>query len=208
MFYISLQKLFEENEKETIEDNLLKRNVDPNKIYVIIDKESNLATFLLYNLSGKLIGYQQYNPNGSKKIRQSPDEKFKDVARYWTYVTKGERNKRELAVWGLESFNNSKELFVTEGIFDAIKIQNAGYAAVAVLANNPEPLTEWFRIISKTKRIISILDNDDNESGNLLAKFGSEYYKTPDPWKDLGDMPQEKVNLFLDKIINSSFIKR
>lgn len=201
MAYHDLQQLLLENEKESIEHNLLARGVDPNRIHLFVDKDSNLATFLIYNLSGKLIGYQQYNPNGSKAFRQSPDEKFKDVARYWTYVTKGERNKREIAVWGLETYDNSKELFVTEGIFDAVKIQNAGYAAVAVLANDPEPTKEWFRIIGQQKRVIAILDNDEQLAGDKLRNYVPEYYKTPDPYKDLGEMPQEEVNSFIESII-------
>ena len=204
MAYRSLQHLFEQNEKESIEDHLLKRGVDPNRIHLLIDKDSNIATFLLFNLSGKVIGYQQYNPAGSKSFRQSPDGKFKDLAKYWTYVTKGERNKREIAVWGLETYDWSKELFVTEGIFDAAKIHNAGYAAIATLTNDPQPVKEWFRIISKQKRLISILDNDESNAGDALRNISLESYKTPDPYKDLGEMPQSEVNDFIESIVTSS----
>jgi len=203
MTYPSLQQLILENEKETIEQHLLSRGVDPSRIHLLIDKDTNTATFLLYNLSGKLIGYQQYNPAGSKSFRQSKDEKYKDLARYWTYVTKGGEfnNKREIAVWGLDTYDLSKELFLTEGIFDAAKIHNAGYAAIATLSNDPEPVKEWFRIIGKQKIIIAILDNDDNNAGNALSKYAHKSYKTPDPYKDLGEMPQEEVNEFINSIL-------
>lgn len=200
MVYRSLQQLFEQNEKESIESHLLKRGVDPNRIHLLVDKETNTATFLIFNLSGKLIGYQQYNPVGSKSFRQTPDEKYKDLAKYWTYVTKGERNKREIAVWGLDTYDWSKELFVTEGIFDAAKIHNTGFAAIATLSNDPEPVKEWFRIIGKQKRIIGILDNDESNAGDALRKYCAESYKTPDPYKDLGDMPQEEVDSFIGSI--------
>jgi len=183
------------------------RGVDPNRIHLLVDKDSNTATFLLFNLSGKLIGYQQYNPSGTKQVRQSKDEKYKDLAKYWTYVTKGGEfnNKREIAVWGLDTYDLSSELFLTEGIFDAAKIHNAGYAAIATLANDPEPVREWLRIIGKQKKIIAILDNDkETNAGNALQKYAHKSYKTPDPYKDLGDMPQELVNDFIKSIVINS----
>lgn len=206
MVYSSLQQLFEQNEKESIEDHLLRRGVDPNRIHLLVDKDSNTATFLIFNLSGKLVGYQQYNPVGEKSFRQTKDEKYKDLAKYWTYVTKGGEfnNKREIAVWGLDTYDWSKELFITEGIFDAAKIHNAGYAAIATLSNDPEPVKEWFRVVGKQKRLIAILDNDQSHAGDALRKYAHESYKTPDPFKDLGDMPQTAVNEFIESIVFKS----
>ena len=63
--------------------HLKSRGVDPESTDVIMDDETGIATFLLYNLSGQLVGYQRYNPNGDKKGRGD------DLAsKYFVYVTK------------------------------------------------------------------------------------------------------------------------
>src|ERR1700739_4170099 len=103
----------------SIEDHLRSRGIDPQKTAVIMDSHANIATFLLYNLSGQLIGYQQYNPAAAKL-------KHNDLAgRYYTQVTQEGDHNKKLAVWGLESIHeHDRMFFVTEGIFDCAKIHN------------------------------------------------------------------------------------
>jgi len=50
-----------------IKTHLKHRHLDLELHRPILDEELNIATFLLYNLSGQLVGYQQYNPLGDKK---------------------------------------------------------------------------------------------------------------------------------------------
>lgn len=183
-----------------IEAHLKSRGVDPSHTQVIIDKENNIATFILYNLSGQLIGYQRYNPNGNKKLHGDTL-----AAKYFTWVTKESPGTSKLAVWGVENIDkNNPNLFVAEGIFDAIKLKNAGHPAIAVLTNNPKLLKSWFAILNKNT--ISITDNDD--AGKKLGNITDETYSIPsnltnkngDSIKDLGDMSQEQVNNFLSNI--------
>ena len=175
-----------------IEAHLRSRGLDPDRTQVIMDKESNIATFILYNLSGQLVGYQRYNPSGDKKARNDSL-----AGKYFTYVTKESPTTSKLAVWGTETINkNDPNLFVTEGIFDAVKLQNAGHAAIAVLTNNPKILKPWFKILNK--KTIAIVDNDD--AGRRLGSLTDEMYIPPEGFKDLGDMSQDQVNTFLTKI--------
>lgn len=180
--------------------HLKSRGVDPESTDVIMDDETGIATFLLYNLSGQLVGYQRYNPNGDKKGRGD------DLAsKYFVYVTKESEHSSKIAVWGLQYIDpNKSHIFVTEGIFDAIKIKNAGHPVVAVLTNNPLPLKAWFKSMSKT--IIAITDND--AAGQKLSKFGDVSFTVPEPYKDLGDMPQDKVNKFVEDIMSSEKSKK
>jgi hypothetical protein len=76
-----------------------------------LDEVEDVATFPLWNLSGKMIGYQSYRPSGIKKVFNHPKE-----GRYYTY-----RKNLDIGVWGLESWKFSNTLFVTEGIFDACR---------------------------------------------------------------------------------------
>ena len=172
-----------------IENHLRARGLDPGRTQVILDKQTNQATFILYNLSGQLVVYQKYNPNGDKKA-------FNDskLGRYFTYVTKESEKSSKMAVWGTETITKDvREFFVTEGIFDAIKLHNAGKAAIAVLSNNPKVLKSWFKATGK--KTIAIIDND--EAGRKLGNLTDERYTPPEGKKDLGEMTQSEVNQFL-----------
>jgi hypothetical protein len=192
-------------EPREIEKHLLSRGVDPNKTAVIIDEESGFATFLLYNLSGQLVGYQQYNPKGTKDFpgRGKHASKFsedqKSLMKYYTYIGRGgDKSTHKIAVWGVETLDERQYLFVTEGIFDAIKVKNAGHPVIAVLANHPKPLRDWFRALAKF--VIAIEDND--AAGKKLSTVADASYVVPEPYHDLGDMPQEEVNVFIKKILD------
>ena len=185
--------LREDNDEEiSVLDNLKERGVDLNKTYVITDIETNVATFLLYNLSGQLIGYQQYNPNSKDKKTNHPR-----TARYFTYVSKYAKN---IGVFGVDTIDKRNYLFITEGIFDAIKLHNLGLPAVAVLSNHTKILRSWFKALNKTT--IVICDNDD--AGRKLASIGKIALTTPAPYKDLGEMPQDEIKDWLSKELKVS----
>ncbi len=194
--------------KIDIEQHLKERGVDTSKTKVIVDKESNTATFLIYNLSGQLIGYQFYNPNGEKNtliarkhiknLKSDKDvQSLRDYIRYYTRISEYQKG---ISVYGLETYTkDSNILFVTEGIFDCIKIHNAGYPAVATLTNAGSlELKTWFKIIPQT--IIAIHDNDP--SGEILKKLADYSFPAPEGYKDLGDTPQNLVDGYLKIIVN------
>jgi len=88
-------------------------------------------------------------------------------------------------------------LFIVEGVFDAVKIHNAGYPCVAVLSNNPKILKSWLHILPL--KIIAILDNDT--SSDKLGRLANKAYKVPAPYHDLGDMPQKEATRFIKNVI-------
>lgn len=107
------------------------------------------ATFALWNLSGQLVGYQTYTPHAPKGRQENPRDQ-----RYFTYVTPG-----QLGVWGLESLNvRRRVLYLAEGIFEACLLHRLGYAAIAVLGNDPQHLKSWLRTLSV--RTVAILQGD------------------------------------------------
>ncbi len=182
-----------------IKEHLMSRGLS-NFDHLFLNEEENIATFLLFNLSGQIVGYQQYNPEGTKQIRN--DVKFRDKLKYFTYAgDEGDQNKgkKKIAVWGMHTLNlNSDVLFICEGIFDACKIHNEGHQAIAVLANDPQHLATQLAILNK--KIIAICDHDS--AGNKLAKFSKVSVTVPSPYHDLGEMPQEIVNTWIKDIIN------
>lgn len=131
-------------------DHLLSRNYDPS-LYVnqTIDEEGELLTVHLFNLEGKFVGYQRYDPSGSKKTNVINE------AKYMTYTMKGEK-----AFWGLETLDYTQDtLFVVEGLFKASALHKAGYNAICVFGNRAEHLKDL--LLSFNMNIIAICDNDD-----------------------------------------------
>lgn len=184
-------------------DHLLSRGLDPRRYHVILDDEKGVATFLLWNLAEQLVGYQQYNPLGSKELRGT--EKNRNDLKYFTFVGyEGDpaelggqkRAERRIGLWGTETLAwAGGYTFITEGIFDAVKVHNAGHPCLAVLANDPQQLRPFFVALGRI--VFPVIDRD--AAGARLAKFGDLHLVPPEPYKDLGEMSQEDV----DRLIGS-----
>jgi len=137
-----------------------------------------VAVFYLWNLSGQMVGYQQYRPLGDKEQCNDPE-----VGKYYTYA------KDSIAVFGLETyFYRNDILFLTEGVFDAVKLHALGLPAFAVLSNNPKKIQSW--LYALPRYIVAVCDND--AAGKKLAKCGNMSI-TCDGGKDLGSLSLEEA---------------
>ncbi len=166
-------------------DHLKDRHVDLNLHRPVVDEEARVATFYLYNLSTQLVGYQQYRPEGEKKPQNNPKE-----GKYFTY-----RKQPTLAVFGVESLHLSPNVvFLTEGVFDACRLTERGYSALAALSNNPTHDLRNF-LTCLNRRVVAVCDND--VAGRRLAKFGDVAVFTED--HDLGDSTDEYVTSLLER---------
>lgn len=181
---------FEKIEKSL--DHLSMRGVDPSKTYFVHDEESNNTYFFLYNLSGDCVGYQKYNPDNPK------EGGLGWMGRYFTKVHKEATGHSKIAVYGLETYDMKKDyFFVTEGIFDIIKVHNTGEPGIANLGCSvSRQAKNWYSTLSQKKIVIQ--DRDD--AGTELGTVGDYVYTVPEPYKDLGEMPQQEVNIFIQKI--------
>ena len=164
----------------TILEHLKHRYLDIDLHKPMIDEVERLATFYLYNLSGQIVGYQQYRPEGEKKPQNNPK-----LGKYYTY-----RKQPTVSVWGVESLHLSPDVvFVTEGLFDAARLTSSGVSALAMLSNNPsKDVRNWLMCLGRT--VVTVCDND--KAGKQLAKFGHHAVFTED--KDLGDSSEEFVS--------------
>jgi len=173
---------------ETVTEYLLRRHLNLNLHRPIVNEAERTATFLLYNLSGQLVGYQQHRPDASK----TPQKMGPREARYFTY-----RKQPTHGVWGLETFCLSGgPVFVTEGVFDAARLTAVGQTALATCCNDPQrDLGNWLQCLARP--VVVVADND--KAGRMLAKFGNYVEYCPEAGQDLGDCPQEFVDFLVEK---------
>lgn len=186
-------KKFEQFIKEDI-DHLSSRGVDANRTYFIHDEKTNNTYFFLYNLSGDIVGYQKYNPDYPK------EGGLGYLGRYFTKVQKGPTGHSKIAVFGLDTYSiDIKYIFIAEGVFDIIKVHNLDEPGIANLGCSVSPQAKnWYSTLPQIKIVIQ--DRDD--AGTELGAVGDYIYTVPEPYKDLGDMPQEEVKKFINDIKN------
>lgn len=162
---------------------------------VWIDEEEGVATFGLYNLSGQLVGYQQYKPFATKdhKLEKEPRN-----MKYFTHATLEGKTKAAV-VFGLETVNmmEDKFVFLTEGIFDVVRLHNYGLSAIAVLCNNPDHLDSFLSALPA--KTVAVCDN--NAAGKKLAKHADVSFTVPTV--DLGDMTDEELNSFVYSMLRA-----
>tara|TARA_R110002020_G_scaffold41921_2_gene123197 strand:- start:1294 stop:1872 length:579 start_codon:yes stop_codon:yes gene_type:complete len=174
-----------------INTHLLERGLDISKYQAHMCQETVCATFWLFNLSSNIVGYQTYRPN-SEKGRRSGERA--SLMKYYNFVSKPCASRdAQIAVWGLETVHlHDNIMFLTEGIFDAVKLHALGLPAIAVLCNNPKHLKSWIKGMSKTT--IAVCDNDS--AGKKLASIAN-YAIFPNDDNDLGDMTEEEAKKLL-----------
>lgn len=156
------------------------RNVNPwHYTSVHVHEPECVTTFMLYNLSGQCVGYQEYRYKSHDKSSKVPREQ----ARYYTYVMPG-----QTAMWGLECLNpKRKQLFVVEGTFKAGSLHKLGLNAVAILTSRPsQDCINTLR--SLPYDLYAIGDNDP--SGEALVKAIGRGVVAP---KDLDEMTTSEV---------------
>lgn len=162
-----------------LEQHLRSRHLDLELHRPALDEAEGVATFFLWNLSGQLVGYQQYRPGADKQKKNHPRE-----GRYFTF-----RKAPTVAVWGVESLDLTPGVvFVTEGVFDAARLTALGVSALAVLSNDPTTDVKNF-LGCLGRRVVAVCDND--AAGRRLAKLGDVAVFTDG--KDLGESSEEFV---------------
>lgn len=169
-----------------LKNHLKERHLNLELHRPFLDDALNIVTFYCWNLSGQLVGYQQYNPNGNKKIFNSKLE-----GKYYTY-----RKQPTVCFWGVESlYQSNGVIYLTEGVFDAARMTNIGQSALASLSNNPpKDYRNWLRMLNRP--IVAVCDNDN--AGKKLAKFG-DYVEVVSEGGDLGDASHEYIRYLLSK---------
>jgi hypothetical protein len=148
---------------------------------VWLDDENSTVTLGLWNLSGQLVGFQQYKPLAGKGRCEDPSD-----MRYFSIAGKVGKHSKLLA-FGVELLDRRQRvLFLTEGVFDAVPFHNRKINALATMTNNPKHLKSW--LMSLGYHLVALCDGDS--AGQKLANVAHEAVYLPEG-KDPGDMPGE-----------------
>lgn len=164
-----------------LEQHLISRGMDPTKYHVSYDDAEGVVTFYLYNLSGQIVGYQQYRPDQpSKKKKNDPKS-----GRYFTYLP------REVeGVFGLDVLDyDDRTIYIVEGVFKAAVLHKLGYNSIAVLSATPKRMKPWFKILKQSWNLVAIGDNDP--AGASLVTTVGKGFQSP---VDLDEMLLESIN--------------
>lgn len=170
----------------TLEEHLKSRHMSLEYYTHWLNYDECLVQFALWNLCGQMIGYHKYRRYGDKSLPNDPWQ-----GKYFSRFRHG-----FVGVWGMETWNFSNVLFVTEGIFDAARLSSHGVSAVATLSNNPKHLSNMFKLFRSFRPVVAVCDRDD--AGAMLSKFGNVAYVVQDA-KDLGDTSEDEVKYVLNK---------
>ena len=169
---------------EKLVEHLIERHVQFDRYPGLFIGEED-ATFLFYNLSGQIIGYQRYNPLGDKKGRNLENGKYYN---YQTHIN-DVRTTAMLGVWGLETYDYRYDLlFLVEGVFDAVRLHNLELPAIACLTNNPKHLRNW--LLCLDRKIIAVCEDD--KAGKKLANSADGAIMLSNG-KDLGELTDDEV---------------
>lgn len=170
-----------------LEQHLKSRHLNLELHKPVLGEVEGVATFYLWNLSGQLVGYQQYRPSADKFVGNNPR-----ASRYFTF-----HKSPTVAVFGVESLHLTPHVvFLTEGVFDAARLTNLGVSALAVLTNNPSKDTGNF-LHMLSRKVVCVCDND--AAGRKLAKFGNRVVYTQE--KDLGESSSEFVYSLVNRFV-------
>ena len=163
-------------------DHLESRRCDTS-LYSGLAVTEETATFPLWDLSGRMVGFQQYRPNAPKQ------SKIPSEAKYWTIFNQ----KNCQTAFGVDLLHSkATPLYLVEGIFDACPLHTLGENCLALLANNPKHLKSW--LSSLGYYTIALCDGD--VAGRKLASVANEAIFLPEG-RDVGDLTYKEIKEIL-----------
>lgn len=155
---------------QPLKEHLIERGLlDWHSNYYIIEEE-DLVIFLLSDFMGKITGIQNYRRFGGKLHQSKYTKENYDKMKYWTVKPRATE-----AIWGYDSLHLSPEIYLVEGIFDAMVLHRLGKSCLALLGCNPKDCKNSLSLIRR--ELITICDGDD--AGGQLAEYADSAIYLP-----------------------------
>ncbi len=158
-------------------------------------KEEHVV-FPLVIPTGKNVGHQRY-------FWRCP--KLRNNGESGRYITTILPEYKYTAFYGWDNCCGFGPLFITEGIWDAIRVSNCWVDCVAILCNSPsKQLRQYLRMIANGRPLVGLLDSDGNSKFESFCDY--VFYPVGDH-KDFNDMPHdvcfEHITNILSKVQDS-----
>lgn len=139
------------------------------------------VVFPLVMPGGRYVGHQRYF--WRKPKLRSNDEQGR-------YVTTFLPAYKLTAFYGWENCRGVGPLFVTEGIWDSIRVGNCGFDCIALLCNSPNrQLRQYIRMLANGRLVVALIDKDENKAGERLANSFDGGFKPTYGYEDFNAMP-------------------
>lgn len=126
-----------------------------------------------------------------------PDDKLTEPEKKFKHIKEGRAN-----FFNMEALENTKPVFIVEGVTDALSIIEAGSEAVALgSTSGVNKFVEWLEANKPKAPLLLALDNDENEAGATattkltghLKRLNIKYYKA-DLYDNYNDANEILVN--------------
>jgi hypothetical protein len=151
--------------------------------------------FPLIAPGGRFIGHQRYFWRRPKL--RSNDEQGK-------YITTYLKEAKLTGIYGWDNCFGCGPLFVTEGIWDSIRVNNCYLDCVALLCNSPsKQMKQYIRMIANGRPIVALIDRDENKAGERLGRAFDYSFEPAHGYGDYNDMPHSVCFEHMTNILNS-----
>jgi hypothetical protein len=139
--------------------------------------------FPLIAPGGRFLGHQRYFWRRPKL--RSNDEQGRYISTFLPEC-------KLTACYGWQNCFGYGPLFVTEGIWDAIRVSNCHVDCVALLCNSPSPqLKQYIRMIACGRPVIALIDRDENKEGERLGRACDGMYEPAEGYCDFNAMSHD-----------------
>lgn len=134
------------------------------KEFAWVNFSTEVVTFPLWNLSGELLGYQEYKWNKPKTRGNHPKDQ-----KYFTYLP-----KETIGLYGLQLLPEGYKgtIYLVEGIWEVIMGWAYNIPCIAMLGSDNKQAMNWVKSLPNKVRPLCQPD----KAGKKLAKFGEPIY--------------------------------
>ena len=141
------------------------------------------VVFPLFAAGGRFIGHQRYFWRRPKLGSNS--EQGRSITTFLPeYKLSG--------LYGLDNCYGYGPLFVTEGIWDSIRVVNCYVDCLAILSNCPnKQLKGYLRMQSRLRPVVSLMDRDENMAGERLSHAFDYSFFPAYGYEDFNAMPHD-----------------
>lgn len=162
--------------------HLLDRGWDQS-LNTYVDWDNEIVTFPLYTRIGVLIGKQEYRwreekANGGKGLR---------------YMTVVSPEYKGIAAYGWNNQNWRGPIYLTEGIFSALRVRQANRNALALLTCTPTPqMCQLLKM--QPQEVVALVEPG---CGHKMRHAAHRHIEIPHPHEGVDDMSAVEVNSWL-----------